>query len=86
MFEHYSPEATARPLRTPALIAATVGMIGLFALTVYAVIWLLDLLGFSNVVLPVEISYDPYENGDTLEDLIGGDAPPPIEDSASPPR
>ncbi len=87
MFEHYSPQATARrPLSTPALAAATAAMIGLGGLTIYAVAWLMSALGFTNIEVPVAVSYDPYGNGDTLELLIGGDRPPPIEDSASPPR
>ena len=87
MFEHYQPEDVARrPVRPSLLAAATAGMIALAGGAIYGVAWLMSALGFQSEEPPVEITYDPFEDGTTLEDLLGREAsPPPLPPLPAPP-
>jgi hypothetical protein len=87
LFDHYTDSERRRRTVSPRLLLlATASMIGVAIFTIYAVAWLMSALGFRSRPLPVEVTYDPFEDGSTLEQVIGGDVPPPIEDSGTPPR
>ena len=61
------------------LAAATAAMITLSGATIYGVAWLMSALGFQSEEPPVEVTYDPFDDGTTLEDLLGAEAlPPPL--------
>ena len=53
---------------------------------IWAVLWLMAFLGFRTTIPPVEITYDPYEDGTTLEDLTAEGIPalPEVEEPADP--
>ena len=87
MFDHYSRlESTRSPLSPLVLSLATALMILLGGGTIWFVAYLMSLLGFYAKPPPVEVTYDPYKDGTTLEQMLGGGAPPPIEGSEPPPR
>lgn len=82
MFDHIQkPPETTGPNRT-VLLAATAGTLGAVGLIVYGCLWVLSMLGFTNKIPPVEVTYDPYEDGTDLEDLLGeGEVPLQLEDT-----
>lgn len=85
MFDHYSQSQKRRRVANPALLAvATAVMVIFSASTIWAVLWLLEFLGFQTRIAPIEISYDPYEDGTTLEELTGGGAPPALLEPEAP--
>ncbi len=64
-------------------------MITVAGTTIYAAAWLMSLLGFSAKLAPIEVTYDPYDDGSTLESLIDGDQPPllaPLAEDSAPPQ
>lgn len=76
MFDHiqHQPKRTG-PNRT-VLLAATLGTVVAFGGIAYACLVVLSKLGLTNVVQPVEVTFDPYEDGTQMEDLLGEDGVP----------
>jgi len=85
VFDHYNKSQQRRRVANPALLAAaTAVMITFSAGTIWGVLWLMEFLGFQTAIAPVEITYDPYEDGTTLEDLTGGGGPPALTEPEAP--
>ncbi len=76
MFDHIQQQRRPSGPNRALLVLATVSMLGVFALIVYACLWVLSLLGLTNIVQPVEVSFDPYGDGTELQDLLGPDEVP----------
>ncbi len=82
MFDHIQHKRERRGPDRTMLLAATAGMIGAFALIGWGCLKLLSMLGFTNVIPLVEVTYDPYEDGTELQDLLGADEVPVSLDTA----
>ncbi|MCB9763403.1 MAG: hypothetical protein H6739_26790 [Alphaproteobacteria bacterium] len=86
MFEQIRHEPRARaPLNPLALAAATLAMVVGTGALAWACLWFLSQLGFTNRDPVVEVTYDPYDDGSTLEQLLQEEqrvpsAPEPAED------
>ena len=86
MFDHIQHQRERRGPNRTLLLAATAGMVGAFGLISWACLRLLSMLGFTNVIPPVEVTYDPYDDGTELRDLLGPDEVPRSLDSAVSPE
>ena len=76
MFDHiqHPPKRTGPNPRL--LLVATLGTLLAFGGIAYGCLWVLSKLGLTNVVQPVEVTFDPYEDGTQMEDLLGEDGVP----------
>ena len=82
MFEHLNDEAPGGPrIHRTILLGAVAGtLLGVGGL-VYGVLWVLSMLGFTNIPAPVEVHLDPFDDGTRLVDLIGDEERPlPLEE------
>ena len=77
-------EAQRRPpVSRTMLLAATAGTLLVFGGIGYGCLMLLSALGLSNIRQPVEVSYTPYEDGRTMEDILDGDVPVELVDTGA---
>ena len=65
------------------LLAATAGTLVVFGGIGYGCLYVLSALGLTNVRAPVEVSYTPYEDGRTMEDILEGDVPVELVDTGA---
>jgi hypothetical protein len=102
MFDHLQRAPTDRPkLNLGALAAATVGTVAILGMLVWGVLWVLTMLGLGRRPDPVEVSYEPLDDGRRLEELLpdgevrplrplvpndeAAEAPPPASEGAGGP-
>jgi hypothetical protein len=78
MFEHLKQREKRRfRIDRTALLAALVVMVVVVLGVTYGVVFLLDALGLGLNRAPVEVTYDPFQDGTQLEELLGPDEVPP---------
>ncbi len=65
------------------LLGATAGVLLLFGGIGWSCLWVLSMVGLTNVHAPVEVSYTPYDDGQRLEDLLEGDVPVELVDTGA---
>ena len=71
MFDHLQHEPVNRPkVNLGALVTATAATAALIGMLVWGVLWVLSMLGLGNKVDPVEVSYEPLDDGRRLEELL----------------
>ena len=73
-----------------ALVTATAATAALIGMLVWGVLWVLSMLGLSNKTDPVEVSYEPLDDGRRLEELYPDGEVRPLRplvpnDEATPP-
>lgn len=99
MFDHLQHEPVNRPkVNLAALVTATAATAALIGVLVWGVLWVLSMLGLSNKTDPVEVSYEPLDDGRRLEELYpdgevrplrplvpNDEAPPPPSEGAGEP-
>ena len=79
MFEHYQQENAQAAFRPGILALALSLMAGVLFLITKGVVWILNFLGLSAGVPPVEVFYEPYEDGKRLEEILEGALPSPLD-------
>lgn len=78
MFEHLQQREKRRfRIDRTALLAALATMAVVILGVTYGVVFLLDALGLGLGRDPVEVTYDPFDDGTQLEELLGPDEVPP---------
>jgi len=87
VFDHIQHQRPPSGPNRVLLVFATLGMVGAFGLIVYGCLWTLSILGFTNISQPVEVTFDPFEDGTQLQDLLGpGEVPEELLDSGLSPE
>jgi hypothetical protein len=71
MFDHLQQAPQDRPkVNLGALAVATAATAALLGMLVWGVLWVLSMLGLGNKPDPVEVSYEPLDDGRRFEELL----------------